>query len=325
VPKVTVVIPAFNGERFIADAIRSVLTQTCRAAEIIVVDDGSTDGTASVVRQFASSVSYYRQENLGAGAARNFGVSAARSEWVAFLDADDFWYPTKLAAQWEHFGKHREAEFVYSDLDAVDEQGNLRAEGLLRTELARREKRTRSNLVALVFGDRPFPRPSTVMMRKEIFLKAGGFNRIFRKSNHEDFDLFARVARICTLHFIPESLAGYRLHAMQGTEDSARSDENWLMLLHCLWETYRNDPEKQAQLLHYYARHFSNQGRDFMAAGDYPEARRRFLLAFRYKPLNKKNLSRWALSYLPGFRLSYPARARGRALRAYKDAFRLSR
>src|SRR5918996_6415507 len=241
-PTVSVVIPVFNGERFIGEAIRSVLGQTFRDLEIIVVDDGSTDRTASAVCQFPAPVSYYRQENSGAGVARNFGVSVARGEWIAFLDADDLWYPPKLTVQMEHVKKCPEADFFYGDMDAVDENGNVIAEGLLRRELERREKKDRSNLIGLVFGHRPFPRPSTVLLRREVFLGAGGFNPTFRKSNHEDFDLFARVARICILHFIPESLAKYRVHEMQGTEDTVRSDENWLLLLHCLWETYRDEP-----------------------------------------------------------------------------------
>jgi glycosyltransferase involved in cell wall biosynthesis len=321
-PIVTVVIPVFNGQRFIGEAIRSVLAQTFRDLEIIVVDDGSTDRTASVVRQFTAPVSYYRQENSGAGVARNFGVSVAQGEWIAFLDADDLWYPPKLTVQMDHVHKYPEAEFFYSDLDAVDEHGNLVAEGLLRTELERRKKHVRSNLIGLVFGRRPFPRPSTVLLRREVFLSAGRFNPNFRRSNHEDFDLFARVARICAVHFIPESLAKYRVHAMQGSQDTARSDENWLMLLHSLWETYRNEPEKQTKLLHYYARYFCNQGRDLMVAGNYHEARRRFSFAFHYEPLYKKNLGRWALSYLPALRELYTARKRRVSLPNYKDAFR---
>jgi glycosyltransferase involved in cell wall biosynthesis len=308
---VSVVIPVFNGARFVGEAIQSVLGQTLRDLEIIVVDDGSTDNTADVVRQFPVPVSYYRQENSGAGVARNLGISVARGEWIAFLDADDLWYPQKLAIQLGQAKQRPQVSFFYADMDAADESGNVIATGLLRRELERRAKKARSNLIALVFGDRPFPRPSTVLLRKDVFSRAGGFNPIFRKSNHEDFDLFARIARICSIHFIPESLAKYRVHAMQGTHDSARSDENWLTLLHCLWDTYRDQPEKQTKLLHYYARYFCNQGRDLMVVRNYHEARRCFAVAFRYEPLYKKNLGCWMLSYLPSFRELYSARKKG--------------
>ncbi|MEQ8859650.1 MAG: glycosyltransferase family A protein [Pseudomonadales bacterium] len=101
-PAVTCVIPVFNGERFIEDAINSVRCQTAPVSEIIVVDDGSTDRTAQVVSGLCD-VRYCRQRNSGAPAARNRGMAMARGEFVAFLDADDIWNETKTALQLEHF------------------------------------------------------------------------------------------------------------------------------------------------------------------------------------------------------------------------------
>jgi len=99
---VGVVIPAYNAEKFVARAIESVLSQTRRADEIIVVDDGSTDSTAAEVGKFGPRIRFVRQENGGASAARNAGIEAATSEWIAFLDADDEWLPEKLQLQIEH-------------------------------------------------------------------------------------------------------------------------------------------------------------------------------------------------------------------------------
>ncbi len=92
-------IPAYNAELFLENAIRSVLAQTFPPLEIIVVDDGSTDGTARVAQAFAERVRLIRQPNGGPSSARNAGVAAARGEWVAFLDADDAWLPEKLERQ----------------------------------------------------------------------------------------------------------------------------------------------------------------------------------------------------------------------------------
>ncbi len=103
---ISVVIPAFNNEKYIARAIGSVLAQTRPADEIIVVDDGSTDGTANEVRTFGDTVRLIRQKNGGASAARNAGVLAAAGEWIAFLDADDEWLPNKLELQVEHLRRH---------------------------------------------------------------------------------------------------------------------------------------------------------------------------------------------------------------------------
>ncbi len=95
---ISVVIPAHNAERFIDEAIESVLKQTQPATEIVVIDDGSNDGTARIV-QSHPSVIYQRQEQSGAAAARNRGARIASSEWIAFLDADDVWLPNKLERQ----------------------------------------------------------------------------------------------------------------------------------------------------------------------------------------------------------------------------------
>jgi glycosyltransferase involved in cell wall biosynthesis len=98
-PKVSVIIPVYNGDQFIADAINSVLHQRHSAVEIIVVDDGSTDRTADVVRRFGTRVRLLMQANHGAASARNHGVREARADILAFLDADDLYTPDKLSLQ----------------------------------------------------------------------------------------------------------------------------------------------------------------------------------------------------------------------------------
>ena len=98
-PLVSVVIPAYNCERYLGRAIRSVLAQTYPRIECIVVDDGSTDGTAEVIDRFGSAVRAIRQENGGAAAARNAGIRTATGRYIAFLDADDYWLRNKLELQ----------------------------------------------------------------------------------------------------------------------------------------------------------------------------------------------------------------------------------
>ncbi len=94
---VAVVIPAYNAEKLLPRALRSVLTQTVAPREVLVVDDGSSDGTSDVARSFGAPVRCIRQENAGAAAARNRGIAEATAEWIAFLDADDWWEPERLA------------------------------------------------------------------------------------------------------------------------------------------------------------------------------------------------------------------------------------
>jgi glycosyltransferase involved in cell wall biosynthesis len=115
--KISVVIPTYNREKFVGRAIESVLNQTLRPAQIIVVDDGSTDGTAKVCDAYAKRVQYWWQRNAGAAAARNAGVRLARQPWVAFLDSDDYWVPSHLERIWTAIcATAGAAGFYFSDL-----------------------------------------------------------------------------------------------------------------------------------------------------------------------------------------------------------------
>src|ERR1051325_9985223 len=122
-PKVSAIIPVFNGERFVGDAIRSILDQTVNDIEIIVIDDGSTDRTRKVVGEFGDRVIYRYQENAGADRAYNHGIALASGEFVAFLDHDDRWIPQKLATQLEILSRHPEVGLTYSEVDLIDAEG----------------------------------------------------------------------------------------------------------------------------------------------------------------------------------------------------------
>lgn len=111
---VSVVIPTYNREDRLPSAIRSVLQQTAPPAEIIVVDDGSTDGTPALVRAYPE-VRYLRQENQGVSAARNHGISAAKHDWIALLDSDDEWLPRKLERQWRALERDPRFRFCHTD------------------------------------------------------------------------------------------------------------------------------------------------------------------------------------------------------------------
>ena len=98
-PAVSVIIPCHNYGRFVTAAVESALSQTYQPVDVIVIDDGSTDDTPERLQAFGSRIRYIRQENQGVSAARNTGIRQSCGEWVAFLDADDFWHPQKLEAQ----------------------------------------------------------------------------------------------------------------------------------------------------------------------------------------------------------------------------------
>ncbi len=116
-PLVSVIIPAFNAERYFGDAITSVVQQSVDSPEIIVVDDGSTDHTARVAQRFAPEVRFHTQPNAGAGAARNAGVQLAQGQFLSFLDADDLWEKDKLERQLSHFKQNADLDMVFGHVE----------------------------------------------------------------------------------------------------------------------------------------------------------------------------------------------------------------
>ena len=302
---VSVIIPAFNSAPFIAESIQSVVEQTWREFEIIVVDDGSTDDTEKVLRQLDVPISYYKQENSGVATARNLGAYNAKGKWLAFLDADDVWYPNKLAVQLSDAEKYPSGGFYYSEMDGIDESGRLIQSRLLTARRKRQPDKRHTNLLAMAFENGIFPYPSTVLIKRDLFFQTGGFDTRFRKNYHEDFELWTRVARLCPLNFNPTSLIRYRVPANKAATFESWEDENWLLLLNCLRETWKDLPEKHAALEHYFAKLYSGQGKNFLRNRKYSEAQECFYQAFRHWPYYSKNLRRWGLSYLPGIRFLY--------------------
>ncbi|MCP4399598.1 MAG: glycosyltransferase family 2 protein [bacterium] len=112
-PLVSIIIPVYNCERYLAEALESVFAQTYRPIEVIVVDDGSTDNSANIAKHFAPDVHYCYQSNAGPGAARNRGIMLAQGTFLAFLDADDLWVKDKLALQMKVFDEQPEVDMVF--------------------------------------------------------------------------------------------------------------------------------------------------------------------------------------------------------------------
>ena len=207
--KVSVVIPVHNGEKYLAQAIESVLGQTFRDFELLIVDDGSTDGTAAIIRRFAEGdrrVRILTQENRGVAAAGNRGLHEARAEWVARLDADDVFLPEKLERQVAFLRRNPDAQIVGTLASFINHAG--RPLGLVGTE----GPYTPAEFYRLVREDRPiyFVNSST-LMRRETVLSIGGYREPFAPA--EDVDLWIRMMEQGHLMLkVPEPLLLYRLH-----------------------------------------------------------------------------------------------------------------
>jgi glycosyltransferase involved in cell wall biosynthesis len=208
-PTVSVVIPTFNAVEYVGQAIGSALASRDVDLEVIVVDDGSDDGTWEALEGLDGRVRKVRQDRGGAYRARNLGAQLARGEWLAFLDADDEWSPDKLAEQLALADEH--TALVYSDCENFGDVGRV--------------KTRYSQSVTLFEGDvfepllgRNFISLSSVMIRKTWFERLGGFE--VERRGVQDWDLWLRCAaeggqvRLCR-----EPLTRYRLHAKQMTND----------------------------------------------------------------------------------------------------------
>jgi glycosyltransferase involved in cell wall biosynthesis len=205
-PEVTVVIPTYNRAQFVADAIQSVLDQTFQDFELIVVDDGSTDATADVVGRFSDSrLRYVYQSNQERSAARNHGIRLAAGEYVAFLDSDDMWLPTKLEKQVHAMTTEPQAGLVYTGAyifegDRVFAEQHPRWHGQVLEALL-----TVDNIVC---GSGASP-----MVRRMCFEKAGMFDESSGICGVEDWDMWLRIAAGgYAFSYVPEPLVRCRVH-----------------------------------------------------------------------------------------------------------------
>lgn len=124
-PLVSIIIPCYNAERFIGETIQSVINQTYTNWELIVINDGATDSSESIIQPFLNDfrIHYFKKKNEGVSVARNTGIEKAKGEYIAFLDADDIWYPNNLKIKIEFLVNNPNFSWVYSDLGAINENG----------------------------------------------------------------------------------------------------------------------------------------------------------------------------------------------------------
>lgn len=199
---VSVVIPTYNYARFLSRALDSALGQTLSPAEIIVVDDGSTDATPAVLEGYSGRIRVHRQTNGGLSAARNTGIALATGELVALLDSDDLWLPTKLERQVALFRQHPESGAIGCGVEVVDSDQVVIRTMLFADAIGSPEDRVRR--IALrrswVGGS-----GSGALIPRAVLAGLGGFDERLRGA--EDWDLWLRIARGHHIRNVPERLA----------------------------------------------------------------------------------------------------------------------
>jgi glycosyltransferase involved in cell wall biosynthesis len=210
---VSVVMPSYQKARFIGDAIDSVLAQTYPRIELIVVD-GSTDDTPRILDEYGSRITVIRAEPRGISAARNVGIRAATGTYVAFLDADDTWVPSKIEKQIARFERDPAVGLVCSDASFRDETG-------VRPGRAFAGAAPCAGMVfPVIFAD-SFLGTLTVVVRRECFTDVGMFDEAITAS--EDHDMWLRISRKWAVDFVDEPLAEYRYSPDQASADRRRT------------------------------------------------------------------------------------------------------
>lgn len=216
-PQISVIIPSYNCDRFLPEAIDSALAQTYQNREILVIDDGSTDQTSAVLQTYGDQIRAIHQPNQGVALARNHGIRQAKGEWIAFLDADDIFLPDKLTAQMTLAAAYPEVGIIHSGWQRIDVQGNqlMVVEPWRQVPELTLESWLRWKPVL----------PSAMLFRRHWLEQAGGFDPRFPPA--EDTDLVLRLALMgCQSKWLPQVTVQYRQHgdsAMQKGLPQAKS------------------------------------------------------------------------------------------------------
>ena len=218
-PVVSVIIPAYNAEKFIGETILSILNQSFKELELIIVDDGSTDQTFRICNEIVDKrIQVYHRANSGVSNSRNFGAEKAKGTYLAFVDADDIWHPMKLERSLPLFtGEH--VGLVHSYMEVIDSTGTPTGDVLKGKE---------GNILEsiLLWDGCNIPSPSSIIVRKESYEVSGKFDPQFSTAADQDF--FIRIASKFTIKMVPEVLGGYRMHEENMHKNIANMEDDHL-------------------------------------------------------------------------------------------------
>jgi glycosyltransferase involved in cell wall biosynthesis len=300
---ISVVIPAFNEARFIGEALESVSRQTRPVAEVIVVDDGSSDATASIAE--AGGATVHRQANRGLSAARNAGVRAATQPWVAFLDADDLWEPTKIERQWDATELCPEAGMVSCDFSQFEDGRVTAASFLARPDVhydPLRKTRPAEGVGYFPKVEDPFfisgffLFPSAVVVRHDLLMSVGLFDEKLRFI--EDRECFFRVLARAPLAVVEQPLMRYRLHEHNMSKNAVEMHLTFVEIIEKIAaEAERFPPSLVQAWRDATPQRLVAAARLMMDKGEFDEARSLLAESFRRKP-SLRALACWSGTWL---------------------------
>lgn len=244
-PKLSVIITAYNYGHMLTESIDSVLNQDYADFELIVIDDGSTDDTPNVASRYGDRVRYIRQNHAGIAVARNTGIAAAKGDLIAFQDADDLWTPNTLALRVRTMERHPDLGLIFGDV-AVEQNGKMIFPSFLRERKALSELKTirvedglcviAGNAFSALLKERFIPIPS-ITIPKRRFGEVGPWDPT--AEGVEDYEFYLRLSRRFQLGYIDRILVTCRIHGANVSCDVISQNERRVKLL----RQFENDPK----------------------------------------------------------------------------------
>lgn len=309
-PTVSVIIPSYNCEAYIAETINSILNQTYKDFELIVVDDGSTDRTLDIVTSFGPSVRLINQANGGVCKARNHGLGEAKGKFVCLMDHDDFWFPDKLERQIQTFQEHPEAGVVYSQEilwhPRVSDGAYPDPASYDLTEYADDIDINLSGWIYHQLLLEPCMLTSAAMFRAEVFAQCGTFDESLPFS--EDWDLWLRLSRQYPFICLRRPTTLYRQHPRQGNRLVRDVDYRTALLARSAkkWGLCSRDGRclALAEFKRRLAKYHAEYALAHLKAGNKSIAMRSFLQAWSADPLRLKYLA-YLLATVLGWKPSW--------------------
>lgn len=291
-PLISVIMPCFNAAPYVTQAVESALGQTYGNVELIVVDDGSSDGSDAILARLADAHAGRLQllftSRAGPYPARNVGLKHARGEYIAFLDADDWWLPDKLKAQMRRLAERPEAGLVYCSAQIYSAAGDL-----IGCEWARLDGLV---LEGLLLGNQVTGSASSVLIPRAVFAAVGGFDESLR--HFEDWEMWLRIAAVYPLAAVPAPWVAITRRLASNSRQADQMNIGVLRALHIAFASYA------APYIALRRRAFASAhvlaGTYFGAVGQYAQARRSFWAALRLEPWIPSTYGRLAFTFLGG-------------------------
>lgn len=287
-PRVSVIIPVYNGAATIDRALKSIFDQTFTDFEIVICDDGSTDDTPSVLAKYGDKLRVVHQPNRGFPAARNAAIAASQGELIALIDHDDEWFPRKLELSVAALQSNPGAALVYSDLVVVNEAGETSHASPITPDTAHAP--TMDEMLTRLWPIMP----STVVMRRDAFDRTGGFC----ESLGQDLDFWPLIREQGSFIYLPDRLVRFTFGQLY--PKVLRRDfgpEGFVDLIRSRYGARADGLVKN--FIRHRVRMIANAGAIEMSRGNMAGARRCFIRVLKYDRLHMKSYMRIARTFLP--------------------------